>query len=223
MKDRLVVVARYDENLEWLMDLDNPFMVYNKGSEWPFNIVRKDVPNKGREAETYLRSIIENYSKLDQFKYMVFLQGNPFDHCYDVYNKINSHDDENTFGYIAESNGHVKLDNILYLRDHSVSLINCLLNQSYENQSGAIKLLILLNFINIKMQSCQWSYACGAQYIVPTKMLLNKSIDWWMHFYRVFECYSTSGPNDFAYILELIWPIIWDFSENLKEESSVCK
>lgn len=218
MKDRLVVIARYNENLDWLKNLNNPFMVYNKGQEFPYEIIRKDIPNKGREAETYIRSIIENYSVLSQYKYMVFLQGNPFDHCQDLYNKINSYDNENTFDYLSESNGEGLLDKILYLRDHSVSLIDCLLNQSYVNQSGAVKTLLLLNLIGIKLQSCQWSYACGAQYIVPTKIILNKSIEWWMHFYRIFQCYSTSASNDFDYILELTWPIIWNFSDNTKEE-----
>ena len=57
MKDRLAVIARYKEDLDWLKDLSNPFMVYNKGPEWPYEITRKDIPNKGREAETYFRSI----------------------------------------------------------------------------------------------------------------------------------------------------------------------
>lgn len=220
MKDRLAVIARYKEDLDWLKDFNNPFMVYNKGPEWPYEIARKDIPNKGREAETYFRSIIENYSTLSQYKYMVFLQGNPFEHCHDLFEKINTYDDENNIRYLSESNGFMELDKILYLKDFSVSLIECLLKQNYSVQSGAVKSLLFLNFIGIEVKSCEWSYACGAQYIVPTKMILNKSLEWWMHVYRVFECYKSLGSDDFAYILEFTWPMIWNFSDNKKEDMS---
>lgn len=220
MKDRLAVIARYKEDLDWLKDFNNPFMVYNKGPEWPYEIARKDIPNKGREAETYFRSIIENYSTLSQYKYMVFLQGNPFEHCHDLFEKINTYDDENNIRYLSESNGFMELDKILYLKDFSVSLIECLLKQNYSVQSGAVKSLLFLNFIGIEVKSCEWSYACGAQYIVPTKMILNKSVEWWMHVYRVFECYKSLGSDDFAYILEFTWPMIWNFSDNKKEDMS---
>jgi hypothetical protein len=220
MKDRLAVIARYKEDLDWLKDLNNPFMVYNKGPEWPYEITRKDIPNKGREAETYFRSIIENYSTLSQYKYMVFLQGNPFEHCHDLFEKINTYDDENNIGYLSESNGVVELSKILYLKEFSVSLIECLLKQNYSAQSGAVKSLLFLNFIGIEVESCEWSFACGAQYIVPTKMILNKSVEWWMHVYRVFECYKSLGSDDFAYILEFTWPMIWNFSDNKKEDMS---
>ena len=220
MKDRLVVIARYKEDLDWLKDLNNPFMVYNKGPEWPYEIIRKDIPNKGREAETYFRSIIENYSILHQYKYMVFLQGDPFEHCNDLFKQINTYDDENNFGHLSESNSLVDLSNILYLNDFSVSLIECLLKQNYLNQSGAVKSLLFLNFIGVKVQSCVWSYACGAQYIIPTSMILNKSVEWWMHVYRVFECYTALGSDDFAYILEFTWPIIWNFTDNKKGKIS---
>ena len=53
--NKLVVVARYDEDLEWVKELDHSILIYNKGKEFPFKFPKKDVPNKGRETETYLR------------------------------------------------------------------------------------------------------------------------------------------------------------------------
>ena len=94
------------------------------------------------------------------------------------------------------------------------------MKQNYSVQSGAVKSLLFLNFIGIEVESCEWSFACGAQYIVPTKMILNKSVEWWMHVYRVFECYKSLGSDDFAYILEFTWPMIWNFSDNKKEDMS---
>lgn len=64
-----VVIAKYKENISWVEELKYPYIVYDKS---------KDIPNVGREAESYLRYIIANYDNLPD--YVVFLQGNPFDH-----------------------------------------------------------------------------------------------------------------------------------------------
>ena len=61
-----IVVAKYRENIKWTKELDN-VVVYDKSI----------LPNVGREAETFLRYIIEYYDKLPE--YVVFLQGNPYD------------------------------------------------------------------------------------------------------------------------------------------------
>jgi hypothetical protein len=68
-KNVLVVIAKYKENVSWVKDLQCAYKIYDKD---------KDIPNVGREAETYLRYIIENYDNLPD--HVVFLQGHPFDH-----------------------------------------------------------------------------------------------------------------------------------------------
>ena len=217
MKDRLVVIARYKEDLDWLKDLNNPFMVYNKGPEWPYEITRKDIPNKGREPETYLRAIIENYSSLDQYKYMVFLQGNPFDHCDELYEKINSFDDENNISFLCKDFGCFEIENLFYLDQYPIQLIECLLCGNILTQSGANKCLFLLGFLGIELQKCKSFYACGAQYIVPTKFILNKPVEWWMHVYRVYDCYINFNIGDPALLFEFIWPLIWAHKSKIKE------
>lgn len=65
-----IVVAKYNEDLAWLSYIsDWKTMVYDKS---------KDIPNVGREAETWIRHIVENYDNLSD--YTVFLQGDPRDH-----------------------------------------------------------------------------------------------------------------------------------------------
>jgi len=72
-----IVVERYKENIEWLSPLMNQCIIYNKGD-------KLDLPNEimldnvGREAETYLHYIIDNYDKLPDI--VVFTQGNISDH-----------------------------------------------------------------------------------------------------------------------------------------------
>ena len=73
-----IVIALYNESLDWLNYLtpeqQNNVKLYNKG---PSDIGIK-LPNVGREGHTYLTHIIENYDTLPE--YCIFLQADPFDH-----------------------------------------------------------------------------------------------------------------------------------------------
>jgi hypothetical protein len=76
-----IVVAHYNESLQWLLDYDpNKITIYSKGatpdSKYANNIIK--APNIGREAHTYLQYIIDNYHTLPEFVF--FTQANPFDH-----------------------------------------------------------------------------------------------------------------------------------------------
>ena len=66
-----LVIAKYEEDIGWVKTDWNQ-IVYDKS---------KDVPNIGREAETYIRYIIEYWDKLPPIT--AFTQGNPFDHVPD--------------------------------------------------------------------------------------------------------------------------------------------
>lgn len=80
MSKILVIVAKYKERDDWIVSLKSMFQdsvtvhVYDKGNG--------DYKNVGREAETYLRAILDHWDDLEcaRYKRVVFLQGNPFDH-----------------------------------------------------------------------------------------------------------------------------------------------
>jgi hypothetical protein len=82
----VVVVARYKEDLAWVAEQFpcEKVVVYNKGETEPeglgSNVLVKRLPNLGRESDTYLKYIIENYENLP--KRILFLQGDPFDHSH---------------------------------------------------------------------------------------------------------------------------------------------
>jgi len=65
-----IVVAKYKEDTSWSDGMDN-CKIYNKGPDG-------DIPNVGREGETFLRYIIDHYENLPD--YIVILQGDPFGH-----------------------------------------------------------------------------------------------------------------------------------------------
>jgi hypothetical protein len=92
-KQRRLVVAKYKEDISWINELKDHFdiVVYNKDNnldphdlnfhkrEYHIDGIKWiDLPNIGREAQTYLFHIIENFDNLHDLE--VFTQGNPFDH-----------------------------------------------------------------------------------------------------------------------------------------------
>lgn len=83
------IFARYKENIDWIYDypfIANNAIIYNKGNNLPKNhafstqiLPLSNEPNYGRESDTYLFHIINNYDNLDD--YIIFSQASPFDHC----------------------------------------------------------------------------------------------------------------------------------------------
>lgn len=75
-----IVVARYNEDLNWLNEFSPICSIYNKGCDdinvYPFEFLKLD--NIGREGDTYLRHIIKKYPNFPE--YTLFTQGNINDH-----------------------------------------------------------------------------------------------------------------------------------------------
>lgn len=72
-----IIVARYNENIDWLTSELSNCIIYNKGMPLQLNNEIK-VDNKGRESETYLQYIISHYDKLPDV--VVFTQAKISDH-----------------------------------------------------------------------------------------------------------------------------------------------
>ncbi len=72
-----IVVARYNEDIEWLKPEINNCIIYNKGNL--LNIENEKIlKNVGRESDTYLNYIIENYENLPDI--VIFTQAQISDH-----------------------------------------------------------------------------------------------------------------------------------------------
>ena len=82
MSKRINIIARYNENLDWVENLDGDVLIFNKGENyiWPYEVI--NVENYGREAETYVNAIIHLFEtkKINKYDELVFLQGNPTEH-----------------------------------------------------------------------------------------------------------------------------------------------
>jgi hypothetical protein len=75
-QSRQVVVAKYQESIDWVKGLPCEAVVYDKSADpGPGS---NPLPNVGREAHTYAHHICENWDRLADLT--VFSQGNPFLH-----------------------------------------------------------------------------------------------------------------------------------------------
>ena len=75
-----LVIARCEEDLAWIRNVAPGIRatVYNKGPALD-SLPSISLPNRGREAHSYLHHIVTRYESLSPVT--VFCQGHPFDHC----------------------------------------------------------------------------------------------------------------------------------------------
>ncbi len=89
MKNLVVVICHFKENLGWVSNLNHPYVIYNKN---PNNAGKYhfDLPNVGFDTIVYLKYIIDNYDNLPD--YVCFSQDDPFYHCPNFLTKVNEFD-----------------------------------------------------------------------------------------------------------------------------------
>ena len=224
----LTVVARYNEDLEWVKQLSTDIVIYNKGESIEFPCLT--VENYGRESETFTRFIVDWYQTLSDYDSIAFLQGNPFDHASDPVKMINDAVPNNLVaiskhGSKVEMNKHNQLKAI---NDYALSKIlgyECEVDTSYINAkydnftrnmeaNYAPQILEICGIMGIKNVTNIW--AASAQYLVPTNLILNKKFDWWLDLHTLHKVFEENlkDKKSLPHILERMWPMIWMHSTN---------
>jgi hypothetical protein len=77
-----LVIARYKEKIDWIQSIKSFFSnvyLYNKDELIQSEFIQKKLKNIGREANSYIHHIIDNYDNISEFT--IFLQGEPYEHC----------------------------------------------------------------------------------------------------------------------------------------------
>jgi len=86
-----IVIARYNENIDWALPYDDIAIVYNKGNnDIPYFSNRFDIQNIGREGHTYLYHILNRYCELS--RRTIFLQADWFPHNETILYGIDNYD-----------------------------------------------------------------------------------------------------------------------------------
>lgn len=220
----ITVVARYNEDLKWVESLNTDVVIYNKGDSFDFEMPRTDVPNIGRESETYCRFILDWYDRLHEYDAVVFLQGDPEGHINEPLEIINSYK-KFEICYLSSSISffHITLDKIL----NNINIFElfrilkkeCIFNtRLYEDHAEWLteeterqyleRILELISLLKIDVPE-KVGWAPGAQFIVPVEYILNKSIKWWEDLFVLHYIYDQDEERSLPHIIERLWPVIW--------------
>ena len=185
----VAVICRFNEDLDWSNQLLIPRVIYNKGellgNEYPWAI---NIENVGRESEAFLSFIIENYNDLPQRT--VFLQGDPFYHFKALYE------------FLSKPNK----NHVCFMSDFNPICDEFGRPHHFEQ----LPLKQVLSDLNIENEKNMFHFSAGAQYLVPRKFILSKSLIWWKKALEIHNYYK-SGP----WIFERIWPLIWNYEEKI--------
>ena len=193
-----IIVSKYKEDIEWTKNIKHKVTIYDKSD----NPVEGSIPlkNVGREGETFLYHIINNYNNLDDVT--VFLQGNPFEHLqilvgwranltYEekniVINKINTE--------ISDDCEFTTFYQVLYNVPNYTNDVNttdaC---KKYYNEN--------YDFFTVSP---------GAQYIVPKKNILSRPLEFWKKLHKAMYEDELNG-----YSQEQLWYLAYTQKMNYK-------
>jgi len=167
-KDLEVIVARYNEDVNWIKELNYKSTIYNKNIE-DNHLFSNNLENVGRESHTFFNHIVNNYDNLPE--YLAFIQGNPFDHCKDVVNLINDFDFKTEFKELG----------VL----HKLTMEYESINEQVESYSKKIG-------FDIKYPIYMTP---GAQYIISRRMIKKNSLEYYKNILNTlsFDAYPQSA------------------------------
>lgn len=214
----LLIVARYNEDISWTDNLDTDILIYNKGESLPEKYNSIEIENIGRDSETFLRSISENYSLIkENYDHVSFYQGDPFDHYPSALeilplnnNDINYKFPKPLYGgngiwFYKNQNG-FSFDlntNIL----ESISVSHDLYQKMFEK---------ILNDLDLPYYGFHLETA-GCQYIVPKKYIINKSHQWWINAHNIYidhekVIFKNIDYPGMGYLFEKVWFTLWNYN-----------
>ena len=161
MTSKNVVIAHYNENLDWTKNLIYPYTIISRN-----NIPKEVAPNKGNEASAYLEYIINNYENLPDICIFVHGHRNDCHHKENIDEKIKNLD----FSYNYYNINELNLD---YLKNHTKEL-------------NALKSFIHIfnNILNKEIIVENIKYRASAQFYVKKKNILNNSKEQYINLYN---------------------------------------
>lgn len=186
-----IIVARYKENIDWLESLEHLYVpiIYDKYHANGSNFLA----NVGRESQTYLYHIVNNYSKLSEVT--VFCQGNPIDHEPNFISKLSN-------PTIIDN---VKILGFLGLGPQIKEGPYANFDPRHPNGLPMFYILDLLFGLTISNNTYDTMY--GAQFIVTKSNIQNRPPQ--LYNFLLQFVLDESNPIE-GYIFERLWPYIFN-------------
>lgn len=196
-----IVVARYNEDLEWTKHFKN-VIIYNKGNDLSSEYIDIKLENVGREAHSYYKYICDNYDNLPE--YIVFLQGNPFDHSPNLIQNLNKMID----------NPEKQIGEFTYLSEW---LIDCNLSGCWHHSEIPL-IQTYERIFNIRKKSMDFIFGAGAQFAVSKQTVLKNPKPFYERIVNMLS-YSVNPIEGFC--IERFHPIIFNVHTNLLIERRI--
>jgi hypothetical protein len=184
-----IVVARYNEDLEWTKNFLN-VIVYNKGNPLTDDFNQILLNNFGREGHTYYTHIYDNYDNLAD--YTIFLQGNPFDHSPNIISNLNNYVNNKDLSIDFEFLSELILNFNLMGCSHHEGLP---LIETYEKLFGERK------------ENMEFQFGAGAQFIVSKKKILQRPREFYLKIIEMLD--KNINPIE-GYVFERFHKLIFD-------------
>ena len=196
MSTRQAVIARYEEDVSWVRGLAMPVRIYNKGKsetglEGEYEVIARK--NVGRETETFLYYIVEEYDRLPD--YIAFLQGEPFAHCRNLLYTLGGNTDP--VGIVPLSTN--------WKREFVG-------NYDWIGFEECLRALAAM----IDVPDVMFGYATGAQYLVPKAAILSRPKE--LYEKLLTRLSQATHPHE-AWAMERLWPYLFGFknhTDNIK-------
>jgi hypothetical protein len=190
-----IIVARYNENIEWTKDFSK-VIIYNKGSKLEGEYNEILLENVGREAHTYYKYIYDNYDKLDD--YTIFLQGNPFDHSPNIIENlhkiVNNKKLDIHFEYLSEQ---LLYCNLTRCKHHDKLPLQAVYNYLFNDNKQNMMFKTNFNF----------KFGAGAQFIVSRNQILKRPKEFYLKLIKLLE-YNVNPME--GYVIERFHKIIFN-------------
>lgn len=188
-KDVEIIISRYNENISWAESYLDRCTIYNKGED---NISYPNIklPNIGREQHTLFYHIYNNYDDLPN--YLIFLQGNPFNHFHKrVLKYVDAIIDSETRGAIkSEDSEYIPFTNwikTMYFSEQNVG--ECNMYEMYVRIFGK------------EPGFKKFEYAPCGQFCVTKKRIKKKNKTFYKNILKTFDDESIDS-NDYAFCLQ---------------------
>jgi hypothetical protein len=224
-----IVVSKYKEDISWTSKLNNRFNIiaYNKidNLSYPKN---NNLPNIGRETYPYTYYIVNNYYNLPES--VIFLHGFPLDHCGNIEEIWKDYfENQNSFDIYCNFANYCKYEQtdkqneitdklmikfVNYLNSkNNFDTFQCFGNIVDTTDNYKREKELLYKRLNMSYDSNK--FTIGAQFIVPSSLIKNKSLSFWKILLNlhISDTENQICCQSMPYTLERSWIDIFNHNE----------
>lgn len=206
-----IVVARYNEDIKWLIPFKLVTIIYNKGDDKDINLNFNTIKlkNVGRESHTYLYHIINNYDNLKDRT--IFIQG-----------KINDHKILNFEEYFKDGNDFIaktsdlKIDTLRTMIEHYGKWSSNTMKKSDYTPYDWLEKVIGIDMSEIINNESKVIW--GANFSISKEMILRKPKKFYENLLRFLD--NNINPEEGHY-MERAWYILFNHSIKINKKREI--